>query len=173
MNFPRPLHRLNDPIVAKAGAHSCAGLCEQPARSHSGLLPLRFVPAVPILSAAPAQGERAGGPSDRPALGPSDRPAVFAYLVVTLGVVLATVAHGASLKSGGHPLALLLFTFPLAYAAWCAGTRTSLLTLIVSVFVLAFANDLQGRSLAHDPGGQMGRVLFGWLGLVLVAMCVL
>ncbi|HKM55472.1 MAG TPA: PAS domain S-box protein, partial [Isosphaeraceae bacterium] len=131
---------------------------------------MRFVPAVPFLSAAPAQGDRAGGPSDHPALGPSDRPAVFAYLVVILGVVLATVAHGASLKFSGHPLALLLFTFPVAYAAWCAGTRTSLLTLIVSSFVLGIANDPQGRSLAHDPGGQLGLVLFALLGLVIVAM---
>ncbi|MGO9599547.1 MAG: PAS domain S-box protein [Isosphaeraceae bacterium] len=131
---------------------------------------MRFVPAVPFLSAAPTQGERAGGPSDRPALGPSDRPTVFVYLVVILGVVLATVARGASLKSGGHQLALLLFTFPVAYAAWCAGTRTSLLTLIVSVFVLAIANDPQGRSLAHDPDGQLGLVLFALLGLVIVAM---
>ena len=87
-----------------------------------------------------------------------------------MGLVLATVARGASLKSGGHPLALLLFTFPVAYAAWCAGTRTSVLTLIVSVFVLAVANDPRGGSLAHDLGGQMGLVLFALLGLVIVAM---
>jgi PAS domain S-box-containing protein len=91
-------------------------------------------------------------------------------VVVILGVVLLTIACGASLKSGGSPPALLLFTLPVAYAAWYAGTRTSLLTLIVSIFILAIATDPRGGSLAHDPRGQMGLVLLAALGLVIVAM---
>jgi PAS domain S-box-containing protein len=91
-------------------------------------------------------------------------------VVVLLGVVLATVACGASLELGGNPVALLSFSFPVAYAAWCAGTRVSLLALIVSVFALTTAADPRGGSLVHDPSGQVGLVLFALLGLVIVAM---